>query len=587
MADPRPIHPTANVAGDASSTSRSSLDDGPVAAVDEVAGGGGRRMGRMWLAIGAAGALVVTALAVGPASAEDPVVEMAGATALTSADEETPADADEGASDATSDGQAAAAPSEEGETGEQDTPDDAAADGQTPAEDDDDTTTGDDAAENGTDADNPAEEPADQPSEDEPTDASEDDGYEDGTEGGDEDATDDEDGTEEAAEDETQDDENAEPAIVFPVVGPTSYVDTWGACRGSGCSRGHKGVDIFAHKLAPLVAAADGVISFDRRSAMGLSGNTVIITDDNGWRYLYIHLNNDSPGTDDGSNPQGWILPNRLRVGDRVEAGDVIGYLGDSGNAETTPAHVHFELHRPGVGAINPTPAALLAQREGRVVPVVGLASTAEGRAEHGPIVSAWYQALLKRAPTDAELFAWTDRFDIGFATTDDLIADLTMAKPRRDAAGNVVRAFRVSLNRTPTLNEIRLWEEAFRNGTDLEAMSETLIGSTPFRDQYGELSDAEFVRVIYRNAVGVDPSEKRLDDWLQLFAEGAPRSELPAYWADSYSVKNSTWHGLEVIQSFRAGLDRMPSDEEYGQWVAHLDGGGLIPDVVDAIRPD
>ncbi|MGB5759628.1 MAG: peptidoglycan DD-metalloendopeptidase family protein, partial [Acidimicrobiales bacterium] len=387
--------------------------------------------------------------------------------------------------------------------------------------------------------------------------------------------------------DESQDGGTAEPAIVFPVVGPTSYVDTWGACRGTGCSRGHKGVDIFAHKLAPLVAAADGVITADRRSAMGLSGNTVVITDDNGWRYLYIHLNNDSPGTDDGWNPQGWILPNRLRVGDRVEAGQVIGYVGDSGNAETTPSHVHFELHRPGVGAINPTPAVLLAQREGRVIPVAGLASTAEGRAEYGPVVSAWYRALLKREPTDEELFAWTDRFDIGFATTDDLIADLTMAKPRRDPAGNVVRAFRVSLDRTPTINEIRLWEEAYRNGTDLDGITSTLIDSAPFRDLHGELSDEEFIKVIYRNATGIEPSPKRLDDWLALFAEGSPRSELTAYWADSYSVKNSTWHGLEVIQSFRAAADRMPTDDEYAQWVAHLDGGGLIADVVDAIRPD
>ncbi len=377
------------------------------------------------------------------------------------------------------------------------------------------------------------------------------------------------------------------PVIIFPVVGPVTYSDTWGACRGPGCSRGHKGVDIFAMKLSPLVAATDGVITFVRRSAMTISGNTVIIESDDGWRYLYLHVNNDAPGSNDGSNPQGWIVPNRLRVGDRVSAGDVIGYVGDSGNAERTPSHVHFEVHQPGVGAINPAPIVTEAQQAGRVVSVASLASTADGRAESAPVVSAWYRALLKREPTEMELFAWTDRFDIGFATTDDLIADLTMAKPRRDPAGAVVRSFRVSLGRVPSLEELRAWEQEFRDGAGLETITAALIVSKQFSERHGSLSDADFVRVIYRNAIGRDPSPERLDDWVTLFAEGSPRATLTEFWADSYSVKNSTWHGLEVIQSFRASLDRLPSDEEYRRWVAHLDAGGLIPDVVESIRAE
>lgn len=377
------------------------------------------------------------------------------------------------------------------------------------------------------------------------------------------------------------------PDVVFPVVGPVNYVDTWGACRGVGCSRGHKGVDIFGAKLAPMVAASDGVITADRRSGLGISGNMVILTSDDGWRYLYIHVNNDTPGTDDGANPQGWIIPNRLRVGSRVKAGDVIGYLGDSGNAETTPAHVHFEIHEPGVGAVNPTPYVQAAQEAGRVVSTGSLASTAEGRAEYGPVVSAWYRALLKREPTDIELFAWTDRFDIDFATLDDLIADLTMTKARRDPAGAVVRSFEVALNRRPTINELRSWEQEYRSGKSLDDITGALIASGPFSSVNGDLTDEEFVRVIYNNAIGVDPSSERLADWVTSFDDGEPRSSLTAYWADSYSVKNSTWHGLEVIQAFRAALDRLPNDDEYDLWVDHLNDGGLIPDIVANIRQD
>ena len=378
---------------------------------------------------------------------------------------------------------------------------------------------------------------------------------------------------------------DAVPEIVFPVVGPVNYTDTWGACRGVGCSRSHKGVDIFGTKLAPLVAADDGVITFIRQSGLSISGNTIIIRSDSGWRYLYIHLNNDAPGTDDGSNPQGWIVPSRLRVGDRVEAGQVIGYLGDSGNAERTPAHVHFEVHQPGVGAINPTPFVRAADDAGREVSVASLSSTAEGRDEVAPTVLAWYRALLGREPNRMELFAWTDRIDIGLGTTDDLIADLTMAKPRRDPAGAVVRSFRVSLGRLPTINEIRAWEDAYEGDTTLESLNDTLISSDAFANRHGELSDADFVRAIYQNAIGRGPTERRLADWLEAFDDGEARSTLPAYFADSYIVKDSTWHGLEVIQAFRAGLDRMPTDDEYQQWVGHLNDGGLIPDVVADIR--
>lgn len=379
-----------------------------------------------------------------------------------------------------------------------------------------------------------------------------------------------------------------DPEIVFPVVGPVTFTDTWGACRGAGCSRSHKGVDIFGHKLAPLVAAEAGTITFIRQSAMSISGNTIIIESDRGWRYLYIHLNNDGPGTDDGSNPQAWIVPNRLRVGDRVEAGQVIGYLGDSGNAETTPAHVHFEVHRPGVGAINPTPFAQDAWDAGRRVTVASLASSAEGRAEWEPTIVDWYQSLLGRSPTDMELFAWADRFDIGFATVDDLIADLTMAKSRRDPAGDVVRAFRVALDRLPTDREIDAWEGALVSGDfSFDQLNQILIESDAFAVTYGELSDEDFVRRLYDNATGRPPSDQRLADWLEELAAGQPRWTVGAQLADSYSVKNSTWHGLEVVQSFRAALDRMPGSDEYQRWVDHLDAGGLIPDVVDGIRAD
>lgn len=373
--------------------------------------------------------------------------------------------------------------------------------------------------------------------------------------------------------------------ITFPIVGPVTFSDTWGACRGSRCSRSHAGVDIFGHKLAPLVAATDGTIVSVRRTAATSAGNKVVIEDDAGWRYYYFHLNNDAPGTDDGSNPQAWILPNRLRLGDRVSAGDVIGYLGDSGNAESTPAHLHFEIHPPRSKAINPTPSVQQARDAGRLVPVAPLASTPDGRAEHEPVIVAWYRALLHREPTRTESFAWADRFDIDFADRADLIADLTMAPQRIRPAGTVVRAFQVAHDRRPSINELRSWETSYRSGADAEGIVAGLLDSAEFVDRHGSLNDAAFIDVVYTNARGRRPSEPVRTYWLKQLDTGRARADMAEYFVESYGLKNAMWHDLEVLQAFRAALDRLPSQGEFDRWVGHLDRGGLIVDIVAEIK--
>ncbi len=150
--------------------------------------------------------------------------------------------------------------------------------------------------------------------------------------------------------------------IVFPVDGENSYVDSWLDPRGGG--RRHLGVDLMAEKLVPVLAARDGCITFLRHGGRG-GGNMAELTDGDGWAYRYIHLNNDSPGTDDGANPMEWAFPGGLAEGDCVEAGAVISYVGDSGNAEGTAPHLHFEMRRPDGEWINPYPSVEAARRAG------------------------------------------------------------------------------------------------------------------------------------------------------------------------------------------------------------------------------
>lgn len=135
--------------------------------------------------------------------------------------------------------------------------------------------------------------------------------------------------------------------MVFPVVGPTSWSDSFLACR-SGCTRRHMGQDLMGPKMSSLVAAFDGtVVSMTRDASWG---NSVVIRADRGpaagWSVAYLHVNNDTPGTDDGRGTAAYAFPSGIEVGSRVLAGQLVAWRGDSGDAETTGPHLHVELRR-------------------------------------------------------------------------------------------------------------------------------------------------------------------------------------------------------------------------------------------------
>jgi murein DD-endopeptidase MepM/ murein hydrolase activator NlpD len=129
--------------------------------------------------------------------------------------------------------------------------------------------------------------------------------------------------------------------FVFPVGAPFNFVDTFGAPRMTGTkyAHTHEGTDIFAPQGTPLYAVSRGVVA---RVGVGvLGGNKLWVVGADGTSYYYAHLSAFAEGIQDGTF---------------VEAGQVVGFVGNTGNALTTPAHCHFEIHPGGGPAVNPYP---------------------------------------------------------------------------------------------------------------------------------------------------------------------------------------------------------------------------------------
>jgi hypothetical protein len=131
---------------------------------------------------------------------------------------------------------------------------------------------------------------------------------------------------------------------VFPVYGPSAYGDTFGAPRPDVSGGWHHGDDIFAPFGAPVLAVADGTVFSVGWNDVG--GYRLWLRDRGGNEFYYAHL---SAYTTLAVN------------GRQVKAGDVLGFVGNTGDAEGTPFHLHFEVHPVAMlflgydGAVNPT----------------------------------------------------------------------------------------------------------------------------------------------------------------------------------------------------------------------------------------
>ena len=143
----------------------------------------------------------------------------------------------------------------------------------------------------------------------------------------------------------------AVPSFVFPVVAKTTYTNDFGDPRWQGR---HEGNDLMAAKRSPVVAVEAGRVV--KWTTSGAAGCMLYLYGRSGTTYMYVHLNNDRTMRNDnrGGCRNGIAYAPGLARSQHVQAGQLIGFVGDSGDANGIASHLHFELHPNGGRAISP-----------------------------------------------------------------------------------------------------------------------------------------------------------------------------------------------------------------------------------------
>ena len=138
--------------------------------------------------------------------------------------------------------------------------------------------------------------------------------------------------------------------IAFPTDRDVTFEDSFGDAR---TGHSHEGIDLMGEKMMPLYAAVDGMVA-EVVIPEASWGYAIVLRDADGYTYHYLHVNDDTPGTDDGNGGTEHAYAPGIAPWTSVTKGQLIGWMGDSGNAENAGAHLHFEIRASGGTAINP-----------------------------------------------------------------------------------------------------------------------------------------------------------------------------------------------------------------------------------------
>ena len=354
--------------------------------------------------------------------------------------------------------------------------------------------------------------------------------------------------------------------LTFPT-DPTkvTFADWYDAPRSGG--RVHMATDIMGPKLTPIYAAMGGVV-VRMPLVDDQYGYRLTVRGDDGRSYGYVHLNNDTPGTDDGRGTAAQAYAPGVELDGRVERGQHIGYMGDSGNAEGTAPHLHFNISDPtvtdpyGTNNLNPYPSL-------------------QDAIDRGDTPTAPAAAVPASAPSPAPPAA-PDISDVcGTASTTPSFSDVPTTNVH-SAAVECLAALEVTYGigdglYAPSRNVSRLQMASF-TARLLEAGGVTLPTSPPdaFDDDDGTVHELAVNQLVALDVVRwdtgevgrdfegeVDMKRDRMAAWMARSYALIAGHELPST-ATDYFTDDARYHHEDINRLADAGIVQGTSPGQY-----------------------
>ncbi len=370
-------------------------------------------------------------------------------------------------------------------------------------------------------------------------------------------------------------------SIEFPVEGTVSWTDTYGACRDN-CTRLHEGEDLIGSKLQKLLACVDGtVVGFKYDT----TGNYLYLRDADGWHYGYLHINNDDPGTDDGLNPRAWAFAPGIGLGSAVRRGQFIAYMGDSGNAEYTVPHLHYEIRKPATAwynaqAINPKYSLDNATHLGDTSATFSPFSTASA------FVNQQYVDFLNRRPSSSELSNWTTQLNSGAKSPADMIEWIIQQPGSDDTIAPLIRLYWGCFNRLPDSSGLMYWIGRLRAGTSLDAIADKFSVSAEFLRRFGGLSNGQYVDSLYLYILGRAPDSSGRQYWINKLAAGMSRGRMMRYFVESDHYRYLMYFRVRISLVYAGMLRRAPDSSGFAYWLDRMTNHGTqLQSLISAIQ--
>jgi hypothetical protein len=374
------------------------------------------------------------------------------------------------------------------------------------------------------------------------------------------------------------------PGDELPGVAPEatiSWSDTFGAPRSGHSHEGQDLMSVRALKGRFLLAATAGVVQeVQLNQGKPTAGNRVVILGDDGNFYVYLHVNNDTPGTDDGMATFAQAFPAGITQGARVTAGQPVAYLGDSGNAEETGPHLHFEI-RPRTAAthwstqapINPATMLRAAAScpSTRLAPFVSV----------DEVVQRQYLDVFNRAIDPSGRTYWSDRIHAGLDTPVTFITRL-IGTPEFDATvAPVARLYWAYFLRIPDTDGLLYWMGQYAAGMKLTDISQRFSTSPEFQSQYSSAANdpGAFVDLVYGNVLGRSPDPDGRAYWVSQLTAGMSRGHMMTLFSESAEFVAKKASEVRVLGAYVGMLRRSPDPGGLAYW-SSMGVAALVPGI-------